>query len=289
MAQVERDPHLLCVTPERFAEHVEYLRRHVDVIPLQAVRDAGSGKRVAVTFDDGYVDNGSMAQPVLESLGVPATFFITAGMIDTGREFWWDRLEALLLGASSSKGVLDVEIEGQRESLDVSDDAARQREHASLHRRLRALPPDRIERALLNLSSAVGSPPPDRVTHRPLSVSELKSLCSRLLEIGAHTVTHPLLAALPIKDQETEIVGGRQMLEQTIGKTVSAFSYPFGGNDAFRDETVRLVEEAGYLLACTGIPGSVSRKTHPLRLPRHFVRDWDVTLFGQHLSRWFRS
>jgi peptidoglycan/xylan/chitin deacetylase (PgdA/CDA1 family) len=288
VAVVERDPHGLCVVPDRFAEQVEYLQRHVDVVPLHAVRDGGSGMRVAVTFDDGYVDNASVAKPVLESLGVPATFFITAGMIDTGREFWWDRLESLLLGTPATKILLDVEIEGQRRHLDLSNEAARRREHDSLHRELRVLPADRIERALRNLASAVESPPSDRETHRPLSVQELKGLSSGLLAIGAHTVTHPLLAARSVTDQGTEIVRGRQMLEQAIGQTVSTFSYPFGGNDAFSDQTVRLVEDAGYVLACTGLPGSVSRKTHPLRLPRHFVRDWGVAQFSEQISHWFR-
>lgn len=288
VAVVERDPHGLCVTPDRFAEQVEYLKRHVDVVPLHAVRDGGSGRRVAVTFDDGYVDNASIVKPFLESLGVAATFFITAGMIDTGREFWWDRLESLLLGASATKSFLDVEIEGQRRYLDLSNEAARQREHDSLHRALRILPADRIGRALSNLGSAVESPLPYRETHMPLSSQQLKSLSGGLLEVGAHTVTHPLLAARSVHDQRAEIVGSRQMLEQEIGRSVRTFSYPFGGNDAFMEETVRLVEDAGYVLACTGLPGSVSRKTHPLRLPRHFVRDWGVAQFGEEISRWFR-
>lgn len=288
VALVEHDPHRLCVAPDRFAEQVEYLQRHVDVVPLHAVRDGGSGRRVAVTFDDGYVDNASIAKPVLESMGVPATFFITAGMINTRREFWWDRLESLLLGASATKSVLDVEFEGQRRHLDLSNEAARQSEHDSLHKALRVLPADRIDRALSNLGSAVELPLPYRETHMPLSSQQLKALSSGLLEVGAHTVTHPLLAARSVPDQKAEIVGSRQMLEQDIGRTVSTFSYPFGGRDAFVDETVRLVEDAGYVLACTGLPGSVSRKTPPLRLPRHFVRDWGVAQFGEQISRWFR-
>jgi peptidoglycan/xylan/chitin deacetylase (PgdA/CDA1 family) len=288
VALVEHDPHGLCVAPDRFAEQVEYLQRHVDVVPLHAVRDGGSGRRVAVTFDDGYVDNANIAKPVLESMGVSATFFITAGMINRRREFWWDRLESLLLGASVTKSVLEVEFEGQRRHLDLSSEAARQSEHDSLHKALRVLPADRIDRALSNLGAAVESPLPYRETHMPLSSQQLRGLSSGLLEVGAHTVTHPLLAARSVPDQKAEIAGSRQMLEQEIGRTVNTFSYPFGGNDAFVDETVRLVEDVGYVLACTGLPGSVSRKTHPLRLPRHFVRDWGLAQFGDKISRWFR-
>jgi peptidoglycan/xylan/chitin deacetylase (PgdA/CDA1 family) len=287
VALVERDPHRLCVTPDRFAEQVVYLQRQVDVVPLSAVRDGGPGRRVAVTFDDGYADNATVAKPVLESLDVPATLFITTGNIDTGREFWWDRLEALLLG-TSGMSVLDVEIEGERRHIDMSDEAARHREHDALHRRLRELPADRIEHALRCLASAVGAPLPNRESHRPMSAQELKGLSSGLLAIGAHTLTHPLLAARSVTDQRTEIVGSRQILEQAVGHTVSTFSYPFGGTDAFSDQTVKLVEDAGYALACTGIPGSVSRRTHPLRLPRHFVRDWSVAQFREQLSAWFR-
>ena len=55
---------------------------------------------MAITFDDGYADNAKLAGPILEGLGMPATFFITAGVVGSGREFWWDRLANLLLSSS---------------------------------------------------------------------------------------------------------------------------------------------------------------------------------------------
>ena len=96
VAQMETDPHQLCVRPDWFADQVHYLSQHAEIIPLSAVRDRSSERRAAITFDDGYADNASVAMPILEGMGAPASFFVTSGMIATQRQFWWDRLESIL-------------------------------------------------------------------------------------------------------------------------------------------------------------------------------------------------
>jgi hypothetical protein len=90
IAAVERDPQRLCVSPGRFAEQLDALREGGDVVPLGEVFGGRGRPRVAVTFDDGYVDNLTAALPALRSAGVPATFFITAGMVGSDVMFWWE-------------------------------------------------------------------------------------------------------------------------------------------------------------------------------------------------------
>jgi peptidoglycan/xylan/chitin deacetylase (PgdA/CDA1 family) len=289
VARASRDPHLLCVAPDRFAEQMEYLHRQTDVIPMQGVRERGTGDRVAITFDDGYADNAQVARPILEGFGLPATFFITAGVVGRDGEFWWDRLENLLLSSSLDRGRLEAELNGHPISMDVSSEVERERAHAALHARLRRLPPGKIERFLDELTSELGSRNGHEEAHPVLSDQELLSLSNDLFEVGAHTISHPLLSAQSLVEQKTEISGGRRMLEGMVREEVRFFSYPFGGRDAFSNETVRLVQESGYVFACTGIAGRVSRRTHPLRLPRHFVHDWDRTEFAGRLSRWFAN
>ena len=96
------DPEWLAVTPDRFAEQMDVLRRHYHVLSLSelhACLQKGNvpRKAVAVTFDDGYADNLLSARPVLERYDVPATFFVTTGKLDQTSEFWWDELGSLLL------------------------------------------------------------------------------------------------------------------------------------------------------------------------------------------------
>ncbi len=78
------DPWGLCVTPDHFAQHMELLARHnaqIDLADLHGRKGyAPFGRRIAVTFDDGYLDNFTQAVPILERYGIPATIFVVAGL-----------------------------------------------------------------------------------------------------------------------------------------------------------------------------------------------------------------
>jgi peptidoglycan/xylan/chitin deacetylase (PgdA/CDA1 family) len=291
IARVTRDPHLLCVDPDVFADQIDHLRRHVDIVPLAGIKQRSSRQRVVLTFDDGYADNASVAKPILEGMGVPATFFITAGMVGAKRGFWWDRLETLVLSSSLGREYLEVELDGRRTRLDVRSDQGRQSAHGTIHARLRQLPVREIERLLDDLANELNTPTGDPGTNRVMSEQELLSLSSTdLFEVGAHTVSHPLLSAQSLDEQRKEISDSRSILENLTRLRVRAFSYPFGGRDAFSGATTRLVEQAGYTFACTGISGRVLRRLPflwlpLLRLPRNFVRNWHKAEFATWLSR----
>ncbi len=102
VAEGGTDPFSLCVAPNRFAEHLEVLRKHVEPMHLRdfvAKLDNGGISRptAVITFDDGYADNLKIAKPLLERHDVPATVFLTTGYLGGQREFWWDELDRLLL------------------------------------------------------------------------------------------------------------------------------------------------------------------------------------------------
>jgi glycosyltransferase involved in cell wall biosynthesis/peptidoglycan/xylan/chitin deacetylase (PgdA/CDA1 family) len=86
-----------CVGTAAFRDQMEFLRAHYRVVPLSravdALRRAGSAERlVAVTFDDGYLDNATAAAPILRALDLPATFFVSTDMIGGERPFPHDVL-----------------------------------------------------------------------------------------------------------------------------------------------------------------------------------------------------
>ena len=112
------DPWGLAVSPERFAEHLNVLRRNARPIGLRRLaKELGEGTlkpgAVAVTFDDGYANNLYEAKPLLEHHEVPATVFVTSGMVGREREFWWDELEAILIASRELPQTLRLEIEGK--------------------------------------------------------------------------------------------------------------------------------------------------------------------------------
>lgn len=103
-----------------------------------------------------------------------------------------------------------------------------------------------------------------------LTVPELRVLERRGIEIGSHTVTHADLPALDDAQARAELTRSRNALERAVGHPVRWFAYPYGGYDA---RIVRLVKQAGYLLAVTTKSGSCQDPSRPLELERLEVLD----------------
>jgi len=284
VAQLERDPYRFAVRPDRFAEQCDILRQRYDVVPL---RDADATRRqVAITFDDGYADNRAAAV-ILAAAGLPATFFITVGRIGERREVWWDRLEQVVMRCAPAGGCLDLEVAGKRFWADVRSPDARARAHMALYWRVRPMRPAAIESILDRLEGELGIQTVERDTHRWLTREELREVADTTgVDVGAHTLTHPVLTAVSASEQREEIDGGRQQLEQVIGKPIRLFSYPYGGYDAFDEATHQVVRDAGYTLACTTTGGLASVADSPLQIPRNFVGDWDGPTFERWLNHW---
>lgn len=121
----------------------------------------------------------------------------------------------------------------------------------------------------------------------PLSADELKELTKiSLIEIGAHTLTHPRLSGLSAKNQEKEISESKKNLEEMINRPVLSFAYPFGGINSFTLETVSMVKKAGYHYACANIHERVTPKSNLYTLPRFIVRDWTVEELKQKMKKW---
>ena len=287
VAHLDHDPYGLAVRPDRFAQQCRILRQRGDVIPLREAR--GDQRQVAITFDDGYGDNLE-ACDILSDAGLPATFFITAGRLGQRSEAWWDRLENMLFRCEPVPDHIQLSIGGHRFWGDIRSPAARTRAHLALYWRLRPLPPSDIESILTELETQLGVQAVARETHRWMNVEELRTVStSPGMDVGAHTLTHPFLATLPLEEQHHEIAGSRVNLERLLNAPVSLFSYPYGGHDAFTEATTQLVRDSGYLLACTGIGGLAHVAHYPFLISRNVVGDWDASTFEQWLERQFAA
>jgi peptidoglycan/xylan/chitin deacetylase (PgdA/CDA1 family) len=263
-------------------------------------------RSVVVTFDDGYADNLHIAKPLLERYGIPATVFLTTGYIGHERGFWWDELDRLLLqpGTLPESLYLNVnESTYQRElgeAARYSEDAARRYRnwrawedaptarhslYFSLWELLRPLAEGERRQVLDELLAWAGTESANGPTYRPLSLEEAVDLAQgELVEVGAHTVTHPFLSTLSVASQRDEILESKARLEEILNRPVTSFSYPYGSRSA---ETVAIVREARFSCACSTRADLVRPSTRRFRLPRVHVPDWDREEFTERLSRWF--
>ncbi len=313
VAEPPTDPQLLCVSPRHFAEHLEILRRQVRPLSLaDLVRRSDEsdleGRSAAITFDDGYADNLHNARPVLEQHDARATVFVVGAAVGSRREFWWDELDRLLLQAGKLPRAVRLTVGDRRFEFDLGQAATYTTDEAihltswnvtaaenptqrhELYRHLceflRPLSAPQRKAALGELAQQAGADPAGRPSHLPLSCDELHQLAADdLIEIGAHTLHHSLLSALPEDAQRREIVESKLMLENLVGREITSFSYPYGGRRDYSPATEALVRDAGFHQACSNFAGLVRRGTDRWQLPRLLVRDWDGDEFARHLRK----
>lgn len=293
VADLATDPQQLAVSPARFDAQLTWLKRHRRVLtPDEFDAHLGGRKRfprrsALITFDDGYADNHSHARPIMERHGLQGIFYISAGYIGTGREYWWDELERLLLLNPALPQELLLERHGIRVhwKLDRRPDADAMRPHyEALLVALRSLPSAARDALLQELRVVTGSPAA-RATHLPMSEAELKAFAaSPAVAIGAHTLLHCSLAAQPPDEQRHEIIGSRQRLEAMLGRPVYRFAYPFGTVHDYNAVSIRICEEAGFRHAAANRAGIVHRGSPRYAFPRVLVRDWSPEELAARLN-----
>jgi peptidoglycan/xylan/chitin deacetylase (PgdA/CDA1 family) len=273
----EPDPLGLCVSPENFEAQLRVLADGFEVVPLSHVAtrartgEAGSG-RVAITIDDGYVDNLTAGIPRIAEAGLPATLFAATGHIETGRRFFWDEMERLLTGPGARPKVL--ELDGRRWPTATPDE--REVARQELHRATQPRSLEEIERTLEALRDWAGraAGEPSDAT-RPVTIDELRSLAETPgLEIGAHTRDHVNLAHRSAEELREQVQRSRDDVASWTGTQPVAFSYPFGiPRHDVNDEARNAVATAGFEYAVVNQPVPVEAGADLFALPRVFVPD----------------
>jgi peptidoglycan/xylan/chitin deacetylase (PgdA/CDA1 family) len=208
--------------------------------------------------------------------------FLTTGAVESAHEFWWDELSRIVLESPTLPAQLELEVAGQAHRWRL-DDLPRETLHLELWDLLRRLGTGARRDALAAVSTWAGAGSQHRSESRALDPTEVRRLiASGLVEIGAHTVTHPSLPLLDRLERRAEIDESRRACAELAGREVDAFAYPYGDLD---DATVRDVRDAGFAIACSVEEAVVTNLSDPLRLPRVAVGNWNAADLLGRLSR----
>ena len=309
VAEPRFDPQLLDVAPQNFDAQMRVLSQRMAPLALSEFerrRRAGTlpARAVAVTFDDGYADNLYAAAPRLEVHGIAATVFVTAGMIDSGREFWWDDVERIAFAPQALDGsppalsipwriedgaAITAERGGREWNVtERVDSSSRHRLYRGMVAALRRMPTRERDGLVSRWRDWAGVTEGARESHRTLSTPELVALAdARGVSIGAHTMTHPSLAMLSASEQAHELRESRRWLETTIAKPVTAVAYPYGESADVSAITVAAARSGGFDTGFSNVGGTAWRWSSRWRVPRVLVRDWDAATFSTQLDAWF--
>jgi peptidoglycan/xylan/chitin deacetylase (PgdA/CDA1 family) len=284
----EPDP-LLPSEPDaaQFATLLALLRSGFNVLPLrEAVERLRAGtlpaRGICITFDDGYANNCEVAMPLLVQNGLPATVFVAPGFLGGGRMFNDSVVEAIRHAPPDlDLRELDLGI------LRLDSTAARVAAIDSILRALKYLEPsDRLRRAELVAAHAGAALPTDLM----MTPSQVRRLHDSGIEIGAHTVDHPILARVDNEIARHQIVESKRLLEQMVGAPVSSFAYPNGRpQQDYQAQHVAMARDAGFTMAVSTAWGAATAATDPFQVPR--VSPWGTSAirYGGRLLAAYRD
>jgi peptidoglycan/xylan/chitin deacetylase (PgdA/CDA1 family) len=279
------------VDAARFDELLGWVKSWFNVLPLdEAAHRLAEGslpaRAAALSFDDGYADNHDVALPLLQRHQLPCSFFVATGFLDGGR-MWNDTLiEAVRLSrlpALDLRGLVD----GRGEDLGpqaLGDTAGRRAALGRLIERVKYMPPGPRQACVDEIAARAEVKPPDDLM---MSSEQVRGLRRAGMQIGAHTVSHPILAKLDARQAADEIGRSRDVLQTLLGEKVGLFAYPNGkpGTDYLPEVHPALVRELGFDAAVSTRWAAARRGDDLFQIPRFTPWDRGRSRFGLRLLR----
>jgi peptidoglycan/xylan/chitin deacetylase (PgdA/CDA1 family) len=257
------------IDAECFDSHMAFLARHCAVLPLsQAMAGLRAGRlprrACCVTFDDGYADNLTVAQPIMRTRDVPATVFVATGYLDGGRMFNDTVIEIVARFAGT---LLDLSALGLG-TFSTATTAEKLAAIRALQMRLKYLDPAVRENMVSHMTQGLAKDAlPDDLM---LTSAQVRELHRRGVAVGAHTVAHTVLTTLDAVTARAEMTRSREHLERILGTSVTMFAFPNGRPESdYAQEHVKMLGECGFELAVTTGVGVANRSSDPYQLPRY--------------------
>jgi len=270
------------VDRRRFDELMGWIAAWFNVLPLEEAvarlkRGQLPARAAAITFDDGYADNWLNAVPILQKHRLHATFFIATGFLDGGR-MWNDTLIESVRGARVEQ--IDLSWLGKA-SLPLGSLAEKRAALDVLIPAIKHMPAVERQAAVARVAEVCAATLPDDLM---LSSGQLRALSSAGMGVGAHTLSHPILASIDSTSAFREIAESRDTLEALLGERIGLFAYPNGklGQD-YLPEHVEMVRSAGFDAAVSTNWAASSKATDYFQLPRFTPWGQGKSTFGIRL------
>jgi len=243
------------VNSDEFARQIKWLKSNTRIMSekdlLDLKRNGGfitpetSEPCVVVTFDDGYLDNYTLAYPILKYYEVPSILFVATQMVHARQIPWWDVIAYLIKRCNKPYIHYDGRQfpmgDQRREAIDFFLLRMRQEKY------------EHTKYLLSELSEAceVALPAPELQDKELLTWKELREMAQNGIAIGSHTHTHRVLSTLSPSAQKEEMILSKLIIEENIGRPVLSISYPIGEPHYITAETPVIASISGYLMGFT--------------------------------------
>lgn len=243
------DDYVFGPTVSEFEKQMTWLKHNTmilseaELIDILQSKKSNSGPYSLVTFDDGYIDNYTLAFPVLKKFGIPAIFFIPTAPIITRRLGWWDIINYLV--KSTEKKYLSWN------NKQFSLDDGRQQAISFFLEMMKKEGADKTKELIEDLVDTCEIPVPDfdRQSQQLMNWKQIREIAQNNIAIGGHSHSHRVLATLSPQSQKEELTKSKLILEKKLSCPVNSLSYPVGNYDHFTHETQQIAQEVGYEIA----------------------------------------
>jgi peptidoglycan/xylan/chitin deacetylase (PgdA/CDA1 family) len=257
----------------KFFWQMELLSKYFNVLPLDVAlkkwqTQSLPSRAVCITFDDGYADNYHNALPILKKFNLSAVFFIASGFLNGGR-MWNDTVIEAIRNLQQMELNLSAIGLGR---FNVSDQENKYQSAMQIIQKIKHLDPEtRAEHAAF-IATQSHSLPDDLM----MTSEQIIQLQKNGMEIGGHTITHPILAKLDNERAWLEITGNKTFLENLLNHPIRSFAYPNGKpNQDYRPQQIPLISKAGFQAAVSTRGGVCDQTSDIWQLPR--FTPWDKT------------
>ncbi len=253
-----------------FRAQMELLARDYHPMGLdQLVQRLNAGqvlpsRSVVVTFDDGYTDNYEVAMPILNQVGIPATFYVTVDCVENRKLPWPSRLRFAFRTTKISEWT-----DATGKTWDLRHPEAREQAYLVCCDECCQLAGIAQEEFVTRLETDLDSRAPDALSSLMMNYDQARGLARKGHIVGSHTMTHPNMAHIRENDAEVELVESKRRLESELKMHVPHFSYPCPAlTPHWSERTVSQSRAVGYGSAVTTNGGVVRAGDNPLSLKR---------------------
>lgn len=225
-------------------------------------------RTVVLTVDDGYQDFADYAYPLLQKYEVPATVYVTSRFATGSFWLWFDALR--WLSDTGRPGTYDFQIGAESRTFQLSSSDSRHELWLWLADACLSASPTRQKEVIQDVCGTLDLPIPINPTEKfsAMTWDTLRGLDPNLVEIGAHSRTHPILSHCTLEVQRDEVAGSKLDIEAAIQRAARTFCYPNGQASDLSVDTEQLVRASGYESAVVAYGGLASKESNLYRLER---------------------
>jgi peptidoglycan/xylan/chitin deacetylase (PgdA/CDA1 family) len=280
------DPNIISAEKRYFRDQVRYLSNNCHVISFEEFycyykkRKKIPHNSVIITFDDGYKDNYTLAYPILKEFNLKATIALTTGNIGKGKLFWWDRIAYCVYNTNVRE--VNIEYLGKINLMNKN------RAIRNIQERLKSLN-EHIKNKIVDVIEEKLGITPLETKSLFLSWKEIMEMSDNNITFAAHTVTHPILTRISLREAKKEIIDSKRHIESKIHKKINIFTYPNGNEEDMSEEIDEFLKNEGFIFSLSSIYGTNNLKPGLFRLKRVSIEHNDDMLLFKLKTKGFGS